>query len=307
MDSSNEPLGNDAPYATVNARLRAMVEALPVAPPWFEAWARLDSNSSVEERLVVCQAIRRSGILSDEASFWLVSYVIDDMASRDSDEVLGEYEAQLQAIEERYGFDDIAIWPSNAAPPEYTLLRQEYYQAWDDLYAREFEKFGEQQMASLFRQDRPQFIERAEKGRQFFYGPKSADECNSVVWLDRLVNAVADATLADGPMGPLGCRYREEDDFWEVDVYPTPLELVGGATDGEVVAPPFTFDVEQLRTAFDRIEALVWQSQGFPNDEGPRLIIEGAYRGRGVYLQVLAYAPEDEEPAIKLNTTRRSP
>ena len=51
----------------------------------------------------------------------------------------------------------------------------------------------------------------------------------------------------------------------------------------------------------------MWQSQGFPYDEGPKLIIEGDFQGRGVFLQVLAYAPDDEEPSMKLDTTRRSP
>jgi hypothetical protein len=43
---------------------------------------------------------------------------------------------------------------------------------------------------------------------------------------------------------------------------------------------------------------------GFPHDEGPRLVVEGVYQGRQVFLQVLAYAPEDEEPGMKLDTTR---
>ena len=74
-----------------------------------------------------------------------------------------------------------------------------------------------------------------------------------------------------------------------------------------MVAPGFTLDIEQLRAAFDRIEALMWESLGSPYDEGPRLSIEGVYQGRELFLQVLAYAPEDEEPSMKLNTTRRCP
>ena len=307
MDTADETSGSDLPYATVNARLRAIAEALPAAPPWFEAWARLDPSAPEEDWLAVYQAIRRSGHLPDQASFWLVSQIIDAIASRDADEVLGEYESRMRAIEEEFGFDEIAIWPANAAPAEYVQIHEEYYRVWDSLFAQKLEEFGEQQMAQLFREDRPQFEQRSEEGRQFFYGPESTPECCPSLWLHRLVRAVAESTVADGPMGPLGCRWREEDGFWEVDVYPTPLELVGGAVDGEIVAPGFTLDVEQLRAAFDRIEALGWQSHGFPHDEGPRLSIEGVYQGRGVFLQVLAYAPDDEEPSMKLNTTRRSP
>ena len=52
-------------------------------------------------------------------------------------------------------------------------------------------------------------------------------------------------------MGPLGYRYNEDDDYWEVDIYPTPVELIGGAVDGEVIAPGFGLDVEELRSAFE--------------------------------------------------------
>ena len=101
-------------------------------------------------------------------------------------------------------------------------------------------------------------------------------------WLDRLLETVADCTVADSPMGPLAYRYGEDEGFWEINVYPTPVELVGGAVDGEVVAPGFTLDIEELRAAFDRIVELVWHSMGFPHDEGPRLVVEGVYQGRQV-------------------------
>jgi hypothetical protein len=123
-------------------------------------------------------------------------------------------------------------------------------------------------------------------------------------WLDELFETVANCTIADSPMGPLGYRYGEEEGFWEIHVYPTPVELVGGAVDGEVVAPGFTLDIEELRAAFDEIVELVWHSMGFPHDEGPRVVVEGVYQGHRVFLQVLAYAPEDEEPGMKLDTNR---
>jgi hypothetical protein len=61
-------------------------------------------------------------------------------------------------------------------------------------------------------------------------------------------------------MGPLGLRYAEEDGFWELTVYPTPVELVGGARDGAVVAPWFSLDLEQLRAAFAPVTALSWNA-----------------------------------------------
>ena len=112
---------------------------------------------------------------------------------------------------------------------------------------------------------------------------------------------LSNGQLACQQMAPWTADSRE--DKVERSTYPTPVELVGGAVDGEVVAPGFTLDVEELRAAFDRIEALVWHSLGFPHDEGPRLVVEGVLQGRKVFLQVLAYAPEDEEPGMRLDTS----
>ncbi len=52
-----------------------------------------------------------------------------------------------------------------------------------------------------------------------------------------------------------------------------------------------------------QIDAMVWQSLGFLSGEGPHVSIEGVYQGHEVFIQVLAYAPEDEEPGMKLDTT----
>ena len=104
-----------------------------------------------------------------------------------------------------------------------------------------------------------------------------------------------------GP-GPLGFFYQEEDGYWELVIYPKPVELVGGAEDGEIVAPGFSLDLEELRAEFEQIAACSWQSLGYPDGEGPHVSIEGVYQGHEVFVQVLAYAPEDEEPGMKLDT-----
>ena len=65
------------------------------------------------------------------------------------------------------------------------------------------------------------------------------------------------------PMGPLGCRYDNEDGLWQIDLYPTPIELVGGAADGAVVVPGFILDIDTLRGLFDRVDAVSWESWVF--------------------------------------------
>jgi hypothetical protein len=100
-------------------------------------------------------------------------------------------------------------------------------------------------------------------------------------------------------------RTWEEEGCWEIWVYPTPVELVGGRHDGEVVAPGFSLDLEQLRDEFDSIAALGWNSLGLNLPQGPHVYVEGVFQGREVYLQVLAYAPEDEEPGLKIDASQK--
>ncbi len=123
-------------------------------------------------------------------------------------------------------------------------------------------------------------------------------------WLTSLVEIVADATTSHGVPGPLGFRYDEEDGSWDVLVYPLPVELVGGAHDGGVVSPCFFLDLEQVRSAFTRVDDVAWTAHAAgPEDEGPCISFEGEYDGHEVWLRVLAFAPDDEEPGMKLDTT----
>ena len=123
-------------------------------------------------------------------------------------------------------------------------------------------------------------------------------------WLNSLVTVVCGCIEAQHPMGPLGFRYRNEGDFWEIVIYPTPVELTGGVVDGTVIFPGFSLDLQQLISAFDQIADTRWCAQGFgPYDlDGSHISIEGIYRGHSIWLQVLAEAPEDEEPGMKLST-----
>jgi hypothetical protein len=143
----------------------------------------------------------------------------------------------------------------------------------------------------------------SESGRVYFHGPNLDDEESD--WLGEFVETVAGQITADGPMGPLKIESYEEDGFWEVVIYPTPVELIGGAQDGEVVIPGFSLDLEGLRVGFESVTAMGWHSLGLPPYEGPYAFIEGVFAGRMVYLQVLAYPPEDEQPGMKLEVKRR--
>src|SRR5207302_122175 len=146
---------------------------------------------------------------------------------------------------------------------EFREAMERSHDALDELYIATLEEHGEHEMARLFRVDQEQFAQHYEAGRQFFHGPESADDNDEEDdWLDELYEAVAACMEADSPMGPVGLRYREEDGFWEVMMYPTPVELLGGAHDGAVVIPGFSLDLERLRSAFDSIHDFGWSALG---------------------------------------------
>ena len=84
-------------------------------------------------------------------------------------------------------------------------------------------------------------------------------------WMETLVEVISACVEAQSPMGPLGYRYLAQGDPCELLVYPTPVELVGGAEDGAVVLPGFSLDLHVLLAHFDRVEACQWS----PNGLGP--------------------------------------
>jgi hypothetical protein len=265
----------------------------------------LRPESTEEERLAVYRAVRDAGSLPEDAGFFLVAWQIDAITLGRADQALRGYEDRLEAIRWAHGLGDDEYWPTGEEPAEYAAVQRQMHDAWDALYAAQLDALGETDMARLFRDDRARFEQRSEAGRQFFHGPAPADDADASDWLDDLLEAVAGCVEADSPMGPLGLRYREEEGFWEVWVYPTAVELVGGAHDGEVVAPGFSLDLEQLRAAFPSVTAFHWNALGLNMPEGPYVSVEGVFQGRDVYLQVLAYAPEDEAPGAKFDATNR--
>ena len=118
-------------------------------------------------------------------------------------------------------------------------------------------------------------------------------------WLVSLVDAVGNCMEFHCALGPLAFRWRQEGDFWEIAVYYTPGEVIGGAEDGAVIVPGFSLHVQELISAFEKVTDVCWCSHSFgPHDSlGPHISIEGVYQGHEMWLQVLAEAPEDEKPA----------
>jgi hypothetical protein len=129
------------------------------------------------------------------------------------------------------------------------------------------------------------------------------------IWLETLIDIVSNCIEAHSAMGSLAYEYRTEEDLTELIVYPTPVELVGGAVDGAIVVPGFSLDLLALQSAFERVEAVYWQAQGMgPHDlEGPQLWVEGTYQEHAIWLRVLSEPPPEAEPGLRLDTSGPGP
>ena len=285
-------------HARIDEKLRNVAESFSTTPGWYEQWRQLGPESTTEERLKVHQAIRDADGVAEEAGFFLVSWQIDEIASANPSAAMCSLEDRLEAVKRRHGLGEGDRWPPGEAPPEYESLRQQYHRVWDGHFADKLDEYGEHEMARLMRDDPDRFEQLIEAGRHFFLGAPTPGISKCPGWLDSFVEIVVAHMSADAESGPLGLRYREEDGFWEITIYPTPVELVGGAHDGEVVAPGFSLDLEGLRSLFERIDDVGWSALGSPS-EPPNVWIEGLYLGNEILLRVLAHAPEDEEPGMK--------
>jgi len=287
-------------YAAIDKQLSGVLENQTVLPGWHEAWQRLTLESTQEERLAVYQAIRDSGVLPENAGFYLVRWQVYQITEGLVETVLSDLDKRLDSIRKALGLAQDEFWEPGEAPAEYEQVSRDYERASDDLFIQTLEAHGEHALAALYRADSDAFERRDEEGRQYFHG--SADEGipDDAEWLDLLLDVVGACINPESPMDSLSLLHREEEGFWEVDVFPTAVEVVGGADDGAVVTPLFSVDLAQLHSAFDHVSDFGWNAFGWHDGDGPFVWIEGVHLERPLLLRVLAQDPGDEESLARI-------
>ena len=291
-------------HAAIQDALGNIVAESPSPPPWQEAWQNLRPNCTDEERLAVYRAVRDSGSVPADAGFFLVAWMLDLLTDDRAEAGLRDMEERMEEIRHEHGLDEDVSVLAEGVPDEFRKAMQGMEDAWDNLYVATMEEFGEHDMAQLFRDDLGEFDERYETGRTFFHGADEREDEDDG-WLDAFLANVVVCTEADSAMGPFGLRYTCDEDFWEITIHPTPIELVGGKHDGERVVPGFSVNLGQFQALFDSVEDFGWNTIGLNVPDGPHIWLEGVYQGREVVVQVLAYPPEDEEPGLKIEARRK--
>ena len=120
-------------------------------------------------------------------------------------------------------------------------------------------------------------------------------------FISSLANSVAACLTSFEPIPPVGCHFADSEVGWEVTVFPSMTEIVGGPDDGLRTAARVCVDVASVVSLFSAVRELTWQCMPLGKDDelGAHLYIVGDYEGEPVCVQILASAPPNLEPGRK--------
>jgi len=239
-------------------RKLARIARFTQVPAWHEAWSGLGPHSTDEERLRVCRAIREAGTLSEDASYFLVSWAAENLADAEF---------------------------SRLSDPLRMLNDFEGCRAFDRILGDLLEGHGEGGMANLFRTDPDEHDRRREAGRLFFFKPDDERKEDATGWLDGLLRVIAARVIASKPVAGLAYRYSPDLFVRQLHVGP-PAGAAGPARAGWAV------DIESLRATFRRIDGCGWYAVPAEDGGHPYFWIAGKFDGREVFLRLLSAAEE---------------
>lgn len=119
-------------------------------------------------------------------------------------------------------------------------------------------------------------------------------------WLAETVNRVATQFHSDDDLAPIGCHYYHDRtcDLWEVTLFVSRTETLGGERDGKLTTSRFSLDLTGLESLFTEVNSFSWQanSLGEGDELGPHLAIEGFVGPHRLWLRIVADPPPQFEP-----------
>jgi hypothetical protein len=125
-------------------------------------------------------------------------------------------------------------------------------------------------------------------------------------WLQTLADSVARAIAFANPGASFGCHFCRAEGIWEVTLFAEAVEVVGGAKDGSIKKASFGVHITEVLDLFQNVSSCTWQAQSMGDDDdlGPHLAVEGIYKGRNVWLRILAEPPQ-HFPVRRVSQTPR--
>ena len=123
-------------------------------------------------------------------------------------------------------------------------------------------------------------------------------------WLSDMANHLASLMHDVDVLSPIGCHYfhNHHKDEWEVTVFASSTEVVGGEWDGYHTPSKFCFDILRAFEIFDEIKVVAWQALpvSYEDELGPHISIEGLVEGHKVWVRILSESPESIEPGRRI-------
>ena len=135
--------------------------------------------------------------------------------------------------------------------------------------------------------------------------PRKNAENRPPAWLRWLSNDAARGIVADEYHAPIGCHYYKNsaNDEWEVSVFVSATEVVGGPMDGRTLPLQVQLDIVHVMNLFDETPTVYWQSDAVATDDelAQHISFEGTARGHKVWLRILKESPEGMGPGRLLH------
>jgi len=113
-------------------------------------------------------------------------------------------------------------------------------------------------------------------------------------WLQEFCDAVALQMDPVDLLAPVGCHFCRVEGVWEIALFASSTQIVGGKKDGVLRHSPFNVDVRAVMELFSNVRSVCWQAlpQASDDELGPHLSIEGSLADHQVSLRILARAPK---------------
>lgn len=113
-------------------------------------------------------------------------------------------------------------------------------------------------------------------------------------WLQELADAVALQLIPVDQLAPVGCHFCLVDETWEISLFVSSTQIVGGKKDGVLRHSRFNVDVQAVADLFSEVRSISWQALPLVADDelGAHISIDGSCAGNRVWLRILARAPK---------------
>ena len=113
-------------------------------------------------------------------------------------------------------------------------------------------------------------------------------------WLQQFADAVALQMNPVDLLAPVGCHFCLVDETWEITLFVSSTQIVGGKKDGVFRHSRFNVDLQSVTDLFSDVRKMSWQALPMAADDelGPHLSMEGSCGRNPVWLRILSRAPK---------------